>query len=116
MRHAKERIDTLPEHSLTVFDRGLLSAEILLQVQQTDVQRHWLIPARSNSKREKLDKHPTDYRVRMKVSPQARKALPTLPSHWEARAMEIVSRHGQQRILLTSLLDAKAWPATATQA
>lgn len=111
MRYAKELIDAIPEHSLTVFDRGFLSAEILLQVQQTGVQRHWLIPAKSNSQWEKLDKHPTDYRVRMKVSPQARKACPALPSHWEARAIEIVSRHGQRRILLTSLLDAKAWPA-----
>lgn len=111
MRYAKELIDAIPEHSLTVFDRGFLSAEILLQLQQAGVQRHWLIPAKSNSQWEKLDKHPTDYRVRMKVSPQARKANPALPAYWQARAIEIVSRHGQRRILLTSLLDAKAWPA-----
>ncbi|MDN0075390.1 transposase, partial [Crenobacter sp. SG2303] len=30
---------------------------------------------------------------------------------WEARAIETVSRHGRRRILLTSLLDTKAWPA-----
>lgn len=111
MRYAKELIGAIPEHSLTVFDKGFLSAEILLQVQQTGSQRHWLIPAKNNSKWEKLDQHPTDYRVRMKVSPQARKANPDLPQHWEARAIETVSRHGRRRILLTSLLDAKAWPA-----
>lgn len=111
MRYAKELIGSIPEHSLTVLDKGFLSAEILLQVQQTGIERHWLIPAKSNSQWEKLDQHPTDYRVRMKVSPQARKANPALPQCWEARAIETVSRHGQRRILLTSLLDAKAWPA-----
>ncbi len=63
MRYAKALIDAIPEHSLTVFDKGFLSAEILLQVQQTGVQRHWLIPAKSNTQWEKLDNHPTDYRV-----------------------------------------------------
>ncbi|NHR08883.1 transposase, partial [Chromobacterium haemolyticum] len=58
-----------------------------------------------------LDPHPTDYRVRMKVSPQAREHNPTLPAYWEARAIVTISRHGRRRILLTSLLDGKAWPA-----
>lgn len=47
----------------------------------------------------------------MKVSPQARKANPELPMYWQARAIETLPRHGKRRILLTSLLDAKAWPA-----
>jgi len=111
MRYARDLLQAIPDHSLTVFDKGFLSAELLLQVQQDGTERHWLIPAKSNSKWERLDAHPTDYRVRMKVSPQAREHNPGLPSHWEARAIETVSRHGRRRILLTSLLDAKAWPA-----
>lgn len=111
MRYAKELMGSIADHSLTVFDTGFLSTEILLQVQQTGTQRHWLIPAKSNTHWEKLDQHPTDYRVRMKVSPQARKANPALPPFWQARAIETVARHGQRRILLASLLDAKAWPA-----
>ncbi|RRD37416.1 DDE transposase, partial [Comamonadaceae bacterium OH3737_COT-264] len=51
------------------------------------------------------------YLVQMKVSPQARKANPLLPEFWQARAIETVSARGQRRILLTSLLDAKRWPA-----
>ena len=47
----------------------------------------------------------------MKVSPQASKANPLLPEYWQARAIETVSARGQHRILLTSLLDARAWPA-----
>lgn len=111
MRYARDLLQAIPDHSLTVFDKGFLSAELLLQVQQAGSERHWLIPAKSNSKWERLDSHPTDYRVRMKVSPQARASNPELPTHWEARAIETVSKHGRRRILLTSLLDAKAWPA-----
>lgn len=111
MRYAKELIDSIPEHSLAVLDKGFLSAEALLQIQQTGIERHWLIPAKNNSQWEKLDPYPTDYRVRMKVSPQVRKANAALPACWEARAIVTVSRHGQRRILLTSLLDPKAWPA-----
>jgi hypothetical protein len=111
MRYARDLLQAIPDHSLTVFDKGFLSADLLLQVQQHGLGRHWLIPAKSNSKWERLDPHPTDYRVRMKVSPQAREHNPALPTHWEARAIETVSRHGRRRILLTSLLDAKAWPA-----
>lgn len=111
MRYAKDLLPSIPDHSLTVLDKGFLSADILLQVQNTGVQRHWLIPAKSNSKWQRLGDDPLDYQVRMKVSPQARKANPLLPEYWQARAIETVSAKGQRRILLTSLLDTKAWPA-----
>lgn len=111
MRYARDLLQAVPDHSLTVFDKGFLSADLLLQLQQAGTERHWLIPAKANSKWERLDPHPTDYRVRMKVSPQAREHNPTLPAYWEARAIVTISRHGRQRILLTSLLDGKAWPA-----
>ena len=47
----------------------------------------------------------------MSVSAQARKADPNLPAFWEARAIETTNRHGKKRILLTCLMDAKAYPA-----
>lgn len=111
MRYARDLLQAVPDHSLTVFDKGFLSADLLLQLQQAGTGRHWLIPAKANSKWERLDRHPTDYRVRMKVSPQAREHNPTLPAYWDARAIVTLSRHGRRRILLTSLLDSKAWPA-----
>jgi hypothetical protein len=52
----------------------------------------------------------------MSVSPQARKADPTLPLFWEARAIETTSRHGKKPILLTSLMDAKAGTTREMQA
>lgn len=111
MRYAKDLLAAIPDHCLTVFDKGFLSAELLLQVQSAGTARHWLIPARSNSRWQRLGDDPSDYLVQMKVSPQARKANPLLPEFWQARAIETVSARGQRRILLTSLLDAKRWPA-----
>lgn len=111
MVYARGLLDRVPSHSLTVFDKGFFSASLLLRHQQGGDERHWLIPARKDCQWQRLDPHPTDYRVRMKVSPQARKAEPSLPEFWEARAIETVSRHGKRRILLTSLTDTKAYPA-----
>ena len=111
MRYARSLMADIPDHSLTVFDKGFLSADILLSLQRQGIQRHWLIPAKTNSKWERLGGTPTDYRVRMKVSPQARERSPELPEYWEARAIETVSRHGHKRVLLTSLLDSASHPA-----
>lgn len=111
MRYAKDLLASIPDHSLTVFDKGFLSADILLQVQSQGIGRHWLIPAKSNSKWQRMGDDPSDYQVRMKVSPQARKANAQLPEYWQARAIETVSARGQRRILLTSLPSTKAWPA-----
>lgn len=111
MRYVQQLLANIPDYSLTVFDKGFLSAEILLGLQHHGQQRHWLIPAKSNSKWQRLEEGATDYRVRMKVSPQARERRPELPEYWEARAIETVSRHGHKRILLTSLLDVEQYPA-----
>lgn len=113
MRYCKDLLQSIPDHSLTVFDKGFLSADILVAVQHGGTARHWIIPAKGNTKWERLahacNEH--DYRVRMKISPQARKANPALEEYWEARAICTTSARGQQRILLTSLLDANVWPA-----
>ena len=111
MLYAKSLMDQVPDQSLTVFDKGFFSASLLLQLQTQGTQRHWLIPAKANSVWERLDQTAGDYRVRMKVSAQARQAEPGLPAYWEARAIETTTRHGQKRILLTSMMDTKAYPA-----
>lgn len=111
MRYAKSILEGIPDYSLTVFDKGFLSADILLNLQQSGVQRHWLIPAKSNTHWERLKGSPSDYRVRMKVSPQARARSPSLPDYWEARVIETVSSQGKKRLLLTSLLDETTYPA-----
>jgi hypothetical protein len=112
MLYARSLLDQVPDHSLTIFDKGFFSAGLLLQLQTKGRERHFLIPARTNSSWERLDADPIDYRVRMKVSPQARQTEPNLPSTWEVRAIETTNRHGKRRILLTSLMDRQAFPAS----
>jgi len=49
--------------------------------------------------------------VRMRVSPQARKACAELPEYWQARAVLAVDVRGRQRVLLTSLSDQQRFKA-----
>lgn len=46
MLYAKDLLVGVPDRSLTVFDKGFFSASLLLQLQTTGEQRHWLIPAK----------------------------------------------------------------------
>lgn len=111
MKYAADLVERIPDRSLTVFDKGFFSAALLVGLQSRGHQRHWLIPAKANAQWIKLDQTRGDYRVRMAVSPQARAADPDLPAFWEARAIETTGKHGRKRILLTSLMDAEAYPA-----
>jgi hypothetical protein len=54
------------------------------------------------------DEH--DSLVSMPVSPTARKIDPQLPSHWQARLIE-VQLGGRKRRFITSLTDASRYPA-----
>lgn len=113
MQYAKALVGRIADHSLTVFDRGFLSAEILLGLTMSGQARHYLIPAKSNTKWEVLSGTADDCLVRMRVSPQARAKAPDLPEHWTTRAVRMVSTSGKQRILLTSLLDRRRFKPEA---
>ncbi len=108
---AQSLLPQLPEHSLLLVDKGFYSAALLLSVQQKSGQ-HWLIPMRANARGDIIHTDGEgDVRLLMRVSPQARKKEPELPRHWEARAITRTLPNGQQRTVLTSLTDAKQWPA-----
>lgn len=111
LNYAKTLLPSIPENSLTVLDRGFYAAEILLEIATGAQQRHWLMPARANARLTRLDAHPTDYRVRIPVSPQARQHCPGLPEFFEARALVAGTHQGKPRLLLTSLMDRRAYPA-----
>lgn len=105
MLYAKQLLHTIPDDSLTVFDRGFLSAEILCGLTAGGSNRHFLIMAKSNTKWELTEGSEQDGIVRMRVSPQARKKCPELPEFWEARAVEMIDQANRKRTLLTSLRD-----------
>lgn len=111
MEYAKELIGNIADHSLTVFDKGFMSAAILHQLSSQGQERHFLIPAKANTRWEVLKGDADDALVRMKVSPQARAKCPTLPKTWQARAVRVVDGRGRSRVLLTSLTDRQRFTA-----
>ncbi|SDR61162.1 transposase, IS4 family [Paraburkholderia tuberum] len=108
---ARELIPRVPDNSITVFDKGFLSAQLLCNLVSGGENRHFIIPAKSNTRWEVVRGHDGDQIVRMRVSPQARTKCPQLPEFWEARAVLAVDIRGRQRILLTSLTDRRRFKA-----
>lgn len=109
MLYAKQLIADIPNESLTVFDRGFLSAEILCALTRTGTERHFIIPAKSNTRWEVIEGDGDDRIVRMRVSPQARAKCSELPEFWDARAITIVDAQARKRILLTSLRERRRY-------
>jgi len=111
MLYAKELLASIPDDSLTVLDKGFLSAEILCGLTKGGANRHFIIPAKANTKWELVSGTPDDAVIEMRVSPQARKKCPDLPETWRVRAITIIDQSARKHILLTSLLDAKRYTA-----
>ena len=83
MLYAKEMLSSIPDDSLTAFDKGFLSAEILCRVTGEGQNRHFVIPAKANTKWELIDGTSDDGMIEMRVSPQARKKYQACPSSGE---------------------------------
>lgn len=100
---AKDFIEGLPNHSITLLDKGFYSAELLLNISQNKEQRHWLIPERKRLVSEIVkDYGEGDRLLKMKVSPQARKRNPSLSEYWFVRAVTYTIR-GKEKTVFTSL-------------
>lgn len=112
MQYAKTLVPRIPDHSLTVLDKGFLAAEILCGLTSQGENRHFLIPAKSNTKWKVIEGRPEDAIVRMRVSTEARRKTPTLPHFWQARAIETIDSQGRKKVLLTSLTDRKRFKAS----
>src|ERR1700722_8214408 len=85
---AKPLRASIPDLSLTILDRGFLSASMLLGIENQGGDRQWLTRAKSSSKWRVLERFADgDERVEMDVSRQARHRDPSLPSTWTMRAI-----------------------------
>ena len=73
--------------------------------------RHFIIPAKANTKWEVVGGTPDDAVIEMRVSPQARKKCPTLPETWRVRAITTIDQSARKYVLLTSLFDTKRYTA-----
>jgi hypothetical protein len=93
MRLAETFLGQIPDNSITLFDKGFWGADLLLSMSEGGGNRHWLTPARKNLVMEEIERYGEhDRRVRMKVSPQARKRNPNLPTHWDVREVSYESQ------------------------
>jgi hypothetical protein len=102
----------IPDHSLTLFDRGFLQANVLVPLQSTGVERHWLTRAKSTSKWTVIKSLAKgDLLVEMTVSSEARRKDPSLPKTFQCRVIEYKHAGHQPQRLITSLLDPVAYPA-----
>ncbi len=102
----------LPDESLTIADRAFLVADHLTRLERSGQSRHWLTRAKSTTKMrvvKRLDRR--DAVVEITLSDQTRRKHPDLPLVWLARAITYQRKGFRPSTLLTSLLDAKQYPA-----
>ena len=109
---AAELWSKIPNHSLVILDRYYVSAQVIAGLQRAGIERHWLLPARSNTKWNRIKRlGRNDELVELTVSRTARRKDPSLPSHIQARAIRYQRKGCRPRTLLTSLVDPKRYPA-----
>lgn len=113
---AHQLLQSVPDNSLTIVDRGFLSAQLLCNLIGAGHNRHFLIPSKSSTKWALLEGTEDDGLVEMVVSDAARKKDPTLPLTWRARAIRLADGKGQLSYLLTSLIDRKTFKASQLMA
>ncbi|OSN72660.1 hypothetical protein BV352_05703 [Pseudomonas syringae pv. actinidiae] len=46
---AKDFVESIPNHSVTLLDKGFFSADLLLSIQNAEQNRHWMIPERKGT-------------------------------------------------------------------
>jgi hypothetical protein len=110
--YAAELWPLVPDQSLVIVDRLFLAAKTLLGIERRGTDRHWLTRARTTSKWTRIKRlGPGDELVEMTVSSHARRQDPTLPQTWTMRAIRYRRRGFKPQTLLTSLTDAKRYPA-----
>lgn len=104
---------TVPDRSLVLVDRNHLQASVLVPLMTTGTARHWMTRAKSTTKFSSIRKlGPGDELVEFKVSTEARRKDPSLPTHFDARAIKYQRKGYKPQLLLTSLVDAEKYPAS----
>ena len=109
--------DTVPDRSLVLLDRNYLQANVLVPLMTTGTERHWMTRAKSNTKFRSIRRLGRgDELVEFEVSSEARKKDPSLPTHFDARAIRYQRKGFKPQLLLTSLVDSTNYPADEIRA
>jgi hypothetical protein len=110
--YARELWQQMPDDALAIVDRNFLAANILIPLASQGNNRHWLTRATSRTTWRVVKKLGRgDDLVELETSSEARKQNPELPKTWTMRAIGYRRRGFRPQMLLTSLLDPKAFPA-----
>jgi hypothetical protein len=109
--------DTVPDHSLVLVDRHYLQANVLVPLTSKGTGRHWITRAKSNTKFRSIRRlGKGDELVEFEVSGEARRKNPSLPTHFDARAIRYQRKGFRPQLLLTSLVDENRFPADEIRA
>ena len=109
--------ERVPDTSVVLLDRGFLAYGRLHSLQHSGNDRHWLIRAKSNTRMTVIRSNaPGDDVVQLRFSAPTRAEQPELPAFLEARAIRVERPGFRPTWLLTSLMDATAYPAAEVAA
>jgi len=110
----------LPDHSLTILDRGFAVYELFHRLGDAARQRHWLVRAKGGQTGMKWtvvqQLGPHDHLVDLTPSRATRTKHPDLPATLRVRAVRYQRPGFRPQTLLTSLLEPRAFPAAALAA
>lgn len=102
----------IPDHSLTIVDRGFLSYAIFFQILAGKTNRHFLCRAKSNTRYEIV--HVLDdgsALIQLELSVALRKEHPEAPKRLTVRAIAYQHPGGKAGLLFTSLHNYELYPA-----
>lgn len=110
--YARSLWSSVPDQSLVLVDRLYLQADVLVPLMTRGHDRHWITRAKAATAF-RLIRHlgPGDDLVEFEVNHEARKKDPSLPTHFDARAIRYARKGYQPQQLLTSMVDADRFPA-----
>lgn len=110
---AKELWSLVPDETLCIVDRNFLSAALLIGIAAHGHRRHWLVRAKSNTTWKVVRALGRgDWIVEKTLDPHLLAADPSLPEHWEMRAIRYQRKGFRPQTLLTSMTDPLAYPAS----
>ncbi len=110
MKLAEQLIETTPDNSLTLFDKGFYSLGLLQAWRSHGINRHWLIPMKKGLIYEVVQSFGRqDKLIKLKSNPQARKKWPELEEEVVVRLITRV-KEGKQYDVLTSMVDPMLYP------
>ncbi|EWH08064.1 transposase-like protein, partial [Catenovulum agarivorans DS-2] len=110
MSLAQRLLPSVPDNSLTLFDRGYYSLGLLYQWQNQGDNTHWMLPARKDLQyRVEHSISENDEIVTLFTSPQAKKKHKELPSAISAR-LTTYKVDGKSYRVLSSLIDPIRFP------